>query len=183
MGSHNNFYLVAFLSVSIIVAFPAIGQAFADSLKNSSSQRIGNYDMQLATDPKNPAVGSPTKILIRISGVNGDDLINLPVQIRLTDNQGKVLQYTSPIIVPAEHYIYSYTFPAPGRYIAYVDLKDSSYSNSVLTYTFFINVAGPFDFLFTVLAAVGGTTAAGIVGSTILIKRRRKQKQMENDLR
>ncbi len=183
MSSRISYRHVAFLLMLIIVALPVIGQAFADSLKNASSQRIGNYDMQLATDPKNPIVGSPTQIKIRISGVNGDELINIPIQIRLTDDQGKVLQYTSPVIVPASHYAYSYTFSQPGRYIVYVDLKDSSYSNSILTYTFFINVAGPFDFLFTVLAAVGGTAAVGIVGSTIFIKWRRKQKQMETDLR
>jgi hypothetical protein len=183
MGSRNSYYLVTFLLTLIIVALPGIGQAFADSLKNASSQRMGNYDMQLATDPKNPVVGTPTRIQVRIAGVNGDELMNVPIQIRLTDNQGKVLQYSSPIIVPAGHYAYSYTFSEPGRYIVYVDLNDNSYSNSVLTYTFFINVAGPFDFLFNVIAAVGGTAAAGIVGSTILIKRRRKQKQMETDLR
>jgi hypothetical protein len=83
-------------------------QALVDPLKNAFKQRIGNYDMQLATDPKNPVAGNPTRIQIRIAGVNGDDLVNVPIQIRLLDNQNKVLQYSSTIIVPAGHYFLAF---------------------------------------------------------------------------
>ncbi|MER3407333.1 MAG: hypothetical protein C4292_00455, partial [Nitrososphaera sp.] len=61
----------------------ATDQAFADPLKNASRQRIGNYDVQMATDPKSPVTGSLTHIQIRIAGVNGDDLINIPIQMRI----------------------------------------------------------------------------------------------------
>ncbi len=174
-------YLAIILFISII-ALPVFGQAFADPLKNSFEQRIGNYDVEMAIDPKSPVTGSPTHIQIRIGGVNGDDLVNVPVQLRLVDNQEKVLQYSSPIVVPAGHYVYDYTFSEPGRYILYVDLKDSSYSGQILTFTFFVNVAGPFDYLYTVVAPVAAVGAGGAVGATIFMKKRR-QKQMKTDLR
>ena len=162
--------MVAVLAVALLASG---AQAFADPLKNASHQRIGNYDVQLATDPKNPVVGNPTRIQIRIAGVNGDDLVNIPIQIRLVDNQNKVLQYSSTIIVPAGHYFYERTFSEPGRYIVYVDLKDTSYSNSILTFTFFVNVAGPFDYLYIVVPSAA-TIAVGIVGTLIFMKRMKK---------
>jgi hypothetical protein len=157
-----------------VVLLASNTQAFADPLKNAYRQRIGNYDMQLATDPKNPVVGNPTRLQIRIAGVNGDDLVNVPIQIRLVDSQNKVLQYTSTIIVPAGHYFYDYTFPEPGRYVAYVDLKDSSYSNSILTFTFFVNVSGPFDYLYIAVPSAAAI-AAGIAGTLFFMKRKKKQ--------
>jgi len=158
-----------------------IEQVFADPPKNAFRQRIGNYDIQLATDPRNPVAGSPTRIQIRIAGVNGDDLVNVPIQLRLMDDQNKVLQYTSPLTVPAGHLVYNYTFSKPGRYVLYIDLKDNNYSHSILTFTFFVNVVGQLDYLYTTIAPVAGVGAAAIVGSMIFVKKRR-QKQMKTDL-
>src|SRR5918999_796338 len=47
--------------------------SYADSLKNSISQRIGNYDMEMKTDPAIPIAGQNTKILLRISSINGEE--------------------------------------------------------------------------------------------------------------
>jgi hypothetical protein len=163
--------MIALLAVALI---GASAPASADLLKNAYQQRIGNYDMQLATEPKNPVVGNPTRIQIRIAGVNGDELVNVPIQIRLADSHNKVLQYTSTITVPAGHYFYDYTFSEPGRYVVYVDLKDNNYSNSILTFTFFINVAGPFDYLYIVVPSVAAAVAVGIAGTLFLMKKRRK---------
>jgi len=162
------------ISLLALALLASSAQALADPLKNAFKQRIGNYDMQLATDPKNPEAGNPTRIQIRIAGVNGDDLVNVPIQIRLVDSQNKVLQYTSTIIVPAGHYFYDYTFSEPGRYVFYIDLKDSSYSNSILTFTFFVNVAGPFDYLYIVAPSVAAI-AAGIAGTLFFMKKKRNQ--------
>ena len=174
-------HLAIFIFI-LVIALPGIEQAFADPLRNAFKQRIGNYDVQLATDPKNPMTGGSTRIQIRIAGVNGDDLVNVPIQLRLVDNQEKVLAYSSPLIVPAGHFVYNYTFSTPGRYILYLDLKDSSYSGSILNFTFFINVAGPFDYLYTIVAPITGAGATAIVGTMVVIKKRR-QKQMKTDLR
>jgi len=166
----------------LLIALPLVGNAFADPLRNSFKQRIGNYDVEMATDPKSPVTGGPTNIKIRIGGVNGDDLVNVPIQLRLVDSQQKVLQYTSPIVVPAGHYTYNYTFSEPGRYVLYVDLKDNSYSGQILTFTFFVNVAGPFDYLYTIVAPIVAVGVGGAIGAAVFMKKR-KQKQMKTDLR
>ena len=92
-------------------------QVFADSLKAPSKQRIGNYDVEMTTEPKNPTAGaSPTDVLIRIAGVNGDDLVDVPIIMRLTKD-GVELQRTNPIIVPYGHYTQEFTFAQSGRYV------------------------------------------------------------------
>ena len=178
LGSTLFFLLITIIALALL---PTMGYAFADILSNTSKQRIGNYDVQLLADPKNPVAGKPAHIQIRIAGVNGDELVNIPVQIRIVDNQNKVLQWTSPQVIPAGHYAYEYTFSQPGRYIVYVDLKDDSYSGGILTFTFFVNVVGPFDYIYTIIAAVA-VLGAGAIGAIFFMNKRKRQ-QMHTDLR
>ena len=147
-------------------------QAFADPLKNAYRERIGNYDVQMTTEPKMPVVGSPTNIQIRIAGVNGDDLVDIPITLRLAEN-GAELQKTTQI-VPYGHYAYEYTFKQAGKYVLYVDLTDYNYSGQVLTFTFFVNVAGPFDY-FYVIAPFAAAVAVGIAGAIFLMMRKKRQ--------
>lgn len=162
------------LVVALVVALLLAGsQAFADPLKNAYRQRIGNYDVEMTVEPKSPVAGSPANILIRIAGVNGDDLVDVPIMIRLVKD-GVELQRTNPIIVPYGHHTYEYTFSEAGRYVLYVDLNDYSYSGETLTFTFFVNVAGPFDYLY-VAAPSAAAVAVGVAGTLIFMKRRRKQ--------
>ena len=162
--------LIIALLASLLLASTA--QAFADPLANAYRQRIGNYDVEMTTEPKNPVVGSPTDILIRIAGVNGDDLIDTQITMRLV-RDGAELQRTNPIIVPYGHHTYEYTFTEAGRYVLYVDLNDYSYSGETLTFTFFVNVAGPFDYLY-IAAPSAGAAAAAVAGVVIFMKRKRQ---------
>jgi hypothetical protein len=156
-----------------MVALLTLGaQAFADPLKNAFQQRIGNYDVQMTTEPKSPVVGSPAKILIRIAGVNGDDLVDVPIALRLVKDGGEV-QKTNQV-VPYGHYSHEYTFAQAGRYVLYLDLNDYSYSGETLTFTFFVNVVGPFDYLY-VAAPSAAAIALGIAGTIVFMKRRGKQ--------
>jgi hypothetical protein len=150
------------------------GQVFADSLKGANKQRIGNYDVEMTTQPKSPAVGSPTDILIRIGGVNGDDLVDVPIVIRLVKD-GVELQRTNPIIVPYGHYTHQFTFAQAGRYVLYIDLNDYSYSGETLTFTYFINVASMFDYLY--IAVPSAAVVAVGIGSTVIFMKMRKKKK------
>jgi hypothetical protein len=151
-------------------------QVFADSLKAASKQRIGNYDVEMTTEPKNPMAGaSLTSIMIRIAGVNGDDLVDVPIMMRLT-RDGVELQRTNPIIVPYGHYTQEFTFPQAGRYVLYVDLNDYSYSGETLTFTFFINVASSSDYLY-IAAPLVAVLAVAIVSMTIFMKGKNKKKR------
>jgi len=152
------------------------GQAFADQLKAASKQRIGNYEVEMTTEPKSPmASNSPTQILIRIAGVNGDDLVDVPIVMRIVKD-GTEIQRTDPVIVPYGHYSHEFTFAHPGRYVLYVDVNDYSYSGEILPFTFFINVAGTFDFLYIAVPSA----AAGVVVAAILIVLMKKRKKLMN---
>ena len=50
-------------------------QVYADSLKSALKQRIGNYEVEMVTDPKSPVIGQNNRILLRFGSINGDDLI------------------------------------------------------------------------------------------------------------
>jgi hypothetical protein len=153
----------------------ASGHVFADLLQGASKQRIGNYDVEMTTEPKNPIAGgsNPTNILIRIAGVNGDHPADVPVMMRLVKD-GVVLQTTNPIIIPSGHYIHEFVFSEAGRYVLYVDLNDYIYSGEVLTFTFFINVSGPFDYLYIAVPSVA-VVAVGIVAAVVFMKGRKKK--------
>jgi hypothetical protein len=164
--------LTALLIVGLLLV--ASGKAFADPLQNASKQRIGNYDVEMTTEPKTLTVGgSPTNILIRIAGVNGDHPADVPIMMRIVKD-GIVLQTTNPIIVPSGHYIHEFTFAQAGRYVLYVDLNDYIYSGEVLTFTFFINVVGTFDYLY-IAAPSAAAVAAGIVSMLFFRKKKKKQ--------
>lgn len=165
----KSFLVIALIAASLVSG----GQAFADPLQNAYRQRIGNYDVEMTTEPKSFIVGSPAKILIRIAGVNGDDLVNVPIMVRLVKD-GTELQRNIDI-VPYGHYTREYTFEEAGRYVLYVDLNDRSYSGEILTFTFFVNVAGPFDYLY-IVAPSAAAVAVGITGTLVFIKRKKKVK-------
>jgi hypothetical protein len=149
------------------------GHVFADLLQGASKQRIGNYDVEMTTEPKSPIVGgSPTNILIRIAGVNGDHPADVPIMMRMVKD-GVVLQTTNPIIIPSGHYIHEFVFSEAGRYVLYVDLNDYIYSGEVLTFTFFINVAGPFDYLY-IAVPLAAVVAVGIVSAVVFMKGKKK---------
>lgn len=164
-------YLVIALLVALLIFEGS--QAFADPLQSAYRQRIGNYDVEMTTVPKSPVVGSSTNILIRIAGVNGDDLVDIPIMIRLVKD-GTELQRTSPIIVPYGHHTYEYTFTEAGRYVEYVDLNDLNYSGEILTFTFFVNVVGPLDYLY-IAAPSAVAVVVGIAGTLAFMKRKKKQ--------
>jgi hypothetical protein len=168
---------IVVISVSLLIVM-GVEKAFADSLQNGASkQRIGNYDVEMITDPKSPVVGGSTSILIRISGVNGDHLVDVPMTIRIVKD-GAEIQQTNQIIVPFGHYTHQFTFEQGGRYTVYIDIDDYMYSGQILTFTFFINVAGTFDSLFGVAPiAAGIAIAIGILLTFMKKKRSAKKKQ------
>ena len=160
----------------------ASGHVFADLLQGASKQRIGNYDVEMTTEPKSPTVddsSSPTNILIRIAGVNGDHPADVPIMMRLVKD-GIVLQTTNPIIIPSGHYIHEFVFSDAGRYVLYIDLNDYIYSGEVLSFTFFINVSGPFDYLYVTVPSAIAVVAVGIASMLVFRKVKKKKKNKKD---
>jgi len=161
----------------VILASP--GNVFADLLQGSTKQRIGNYDVEIITDPKSPTVdNNPTNVLIRIAGVNGNHPTDVPIMMRLMKD-GTSLQTTNPIIVQSGHHTQEFTFTQPGRYILYIDLNDYLYSGEVLTFTFFINVSGAFDYLY--IGVLSALVLAGTISISIFVKSKGRNSKTRQD--
>ena len=54
-------------------------------------------------------------------------------------------------------------------------MNDYIYSGEVLTFTFFINVSGPVDYLYIAVPSVA-VVAVGIVAAVVFMKGRKKKK-------
>ncbi len=164
--------LKVLLLLIAIVAASAIEPAFADPLGNVQlRQRIGNYDVEVASDPSPIVSGVPAKIMLRIASVNGDDLVDVPMTLRLV-RDGQQVHSLGPVVVPFGHYTYEHTFDEPGRYVLYADINDYAYSGQTLTFTFVLNVAGPNDSLYVLVPGIGAAGAAA-AGAVMLVKRRK----------
>ena len=182
--------LLLLLSISLIYLKPTvitIQEAFADSIKGSIRQNIGNYNMEMKTDPSNPVASQNAKILLRIGSINGDDLVDLPILIRIS-HDGHNLTKTDPILVPYGHYIYNYIFQKPGIYTLNVDIINDYYSDQNISFTFPVNVNGPFLFFpYVNLSSSSGITMVGIIIATAIIviviymaTRLRRQKNLQH---
>jgi hypothetical protein len=157
-------------------------QAYADSLKSALKQRIGNYDVEMVTDPKSPVIGQNNRIILRFGSVNGDDLIDVPIVIRIFKNNIE-LEKTHEILVPYGHYSYNYVFPESGRYILYVDVNDMAYSNQVLNFIFFIDVPESWNNSSLQLAVITVVVIAiviTIIVTVIFFRRKKNQQSITN---
>ena len=182
--------LISLLSISLIYLKPTvmtIQEAFADSIKGSIRQNIGNYNMEMKTDPSNPVASQNAKIFLRIGSINGDDLVDLPILIRIS-HDGHNLTKTDPILVPYGHYIYNYIFQKPGIYTLNVDIINDYYSGQNISFTFPVNVNGPFLFFpYISLSSSSGITMVAIIIATAIIviviymaTRLRRQKNLQH---
>ena len=182
--------LLLLLSISLIYLKPTvmtIQEAFADSIKGSIRQNIGNYNMEMKTDPSYPVASQNSKILLRIGSINGDDLVDLPILIRIS-HDGHNLTKTNPILVPYRHYVYNYIFQKPGIYTLNVDINNDYYSGQNISFTFPVNVNGPFLFFpYISLSSSSGITMVAIIIATAIIMvviymatRLRRQKNLQH---
>lgn len=159
-----------FLALMAVALATSAVEAFADPLQGASKQRIGNYDFEMTTTPKTLVAGQPSTIMLRFAGVNGDDLVDVPISIRIV-REGAEIFRTNPIVVPYGHHNFEYTFPDPGTYALYVDLNDYAYTGQTLTFTFPVSAVGPADQLSWILPVAGGIIAA--VSAVAIIRRKR----------
>ena len=170
--------LIAFtMIITIASIINPLNQVYADSLKSAIKQRIGNYEAEMVTDPKNPVIGEKSRILLRFGSVNGDDLIDVPIVIRIVKDN-VALEKTQQILVPYGHYNYDYVFPEPGRYIVYVDVNDVAYSRQTLNFIYFIDIAeswnyGSLSLAISVVVVI--TVGITVIVSVIFLKRKKKQ--------
>ena len=160
---------------------------FADTIKGAIRQRIGNYDMEIKTLPQNPVVNTNSKIQLRIGSVEGDELVDIPVVIRISKG-GSELMRTNPISVTYGHFTFPYTFNQSGIYSLDVDVYDTSYNSQNITFTFPITVVNQFMSFFTpsepltavsvVIVLIVVSIISGVAGTVYI--RRKKAHAMES---
>jgi hypothetical protein len=130
------------MGICIVNTMFILTQAYADSLRNALPQRIGNYNVEMKTDPTTPISGQNAKIFLKISSVNTDDLVDLPIIINISKD-GSRQETTHPIFVPYGHYTDEFNFKEPGIYALDVTILDDVYTGQNLTVTFPITVVTP----------------------------------------
>jgi hypothetical protein len=175
--------MMSVLLFLILVSMTLVEQrvVFADTIKGAIRQRIGNYDMEMKTLPQNPVVNTNSKIQLRVGSVEGDELVDIPIVIRISKG-GSELTRTNPISVTYGHFTFPYTFNQSGIYSLDVDVYDTSYNSQNITFTFPITVVSPFMSFFTpseplnavsvVIVLIVVSIISGVAG-TVYIRRKK----------
>ena len=117
-------FLFLFILLVMTLTFP-LPSVFSDSLTGGAlTQRIGNFDVELKTVPEKPLAGEKTNMFLRIGTINGDDVVDMPITIKLA-KQGEQIDRTNRIVVPDGHYTHTFQFPESGIYG--IDIKIQNY--------------------------------------------------------
>ena len=70
----NRRFGIFFILPLFFVSITATTDAYGHSLFNSSEQTLGNYRVQIATQPEFPQIGERSQILIRITDQDGEEV-------------------------------------------------------------------------------------------------------------
>lgn len=170
----------------LMTASLAPREVFSDSLTGGAlTQRIGNLDVELKTGPAMPISGERTVIFLRIGSINGVDVTDQPINIKITKQREEILK-SETIIVPDGHYTYSYEFPTPDIYgiiieieshVPAVEKKSSTLSREAgtqnLQFAFPINVHSKTAFGFSDIQLSLAIVVSIAAGAMIFLFRRR----------
>jgi len=168
-------FLVASLSSQIIVK-----DVFAHQLFNSSGEKIGNYYVQVATDPEIPTTGQNVKIMLRISSIDGTELSDVPISISITKN-GQEIDKIPQIVVTGGHYELNYKFLEQGNYVFYIDVNDIYFTGKTITYIFNISTLSPFGYIFYSLITFAVVTPLFVITIIYITNKRRSKKQISEN--
>ncbi len=168
-------FLVASHSSQIIIK-----DVFAHQLFNSSGEKIGNYYVQVATDPEIPTTGQNVKIMMRISSVDGTELSDVPISISITKN-GQEIEKIPQIIVTGGHYDLNYKFLEQGNYVFYIDVNDIYFTGKTITYIFNISTLSPFGYIFYSLITFAVVTPLVVLTVIYITNKRRSKKQISEN--
>ena len=184
-GRHVFILLIVLSFICIDNTMFTLTPAYADSLRSALPQRIGNYNVEMKTEPMTPISTQNAKIFLKISSVNRDDLVDLPIIINISKD-GVRQGTTHPIFVPYGHYTDEFIFKEPGIYALDVTILADVYTTQNLTVTFPITVVTPLFGYFSLSSSssVPFIAAIAIVGSTIgvilIYKQKRRAKSIEH---
>ena len=70
----NKTFRIIFILPLLFVSITVTTDAYGHSLFNSSEQTLGDYRVQIATQPEFPQIGERSQILIRVTDQDGQEV-------------------------------------------------------------------------------------------------------------
>ncbi len=156
-------FKVFILSFFIFSGIPIILDANAHSLFNSSEETLGDFRVQIATQPEFPQIGEKSQLLIRVTDTDYNEVDDFTMGIRIFFNEEQIDAIRPQSIVGA-HWTTDFVFIDSGNHIFRVDLYDPMDYGNPLTFTFNLSTQSPFGYIFISAIAAGGLIFAGIMG-------------------
>ena len=175
------------LLVLALLIFPKVNYASAHNNLNSDDQTIGNYEVQVATDPEIPEANHPFKLSFRVlNHQSASNILNsLNTQISEVDHfrMGARIYYNDQLVgtIPVQSFdkgewSTEYTFHETGNHIVNVDLYDVGPNGKTLTYTFNITILSVFGNIFPYIISSGGIGFVVIVVWALMTRKKVKPK-------
>ena len=145
-----------------VLAITIIPSANGHSLFNSSEETLGDFRIQIATQPEFPQIGEKSQILFRVTDrdYNEVDRFTMGVRIFFNDEQVDAIR---PQTHNTHHWETDFIFEKPGNHIFRVDLYDATYDGEVLTFTFNMSTQSPFGYIFFASLVAGGMIFGGVI--------------------
>lgn len=159
----NESLRILFILPLLFVSITATTDAYGHSLFNSSEQTLGDYRVQIATQPEFPQIGERSQILIRVTDQDGQEVDRFMMGNRIFYNDEQIITWR-PESYDSGHMEKDFFFEESGNHIFRIDLYDVAEDGGVLTFTFNISTQSPFGYVFIGAIAAGGLIFGGVVG-------------------
>jgi hypothetical protein len=182
----RNIYIMVIL-VLCLTLFPSVNSASAHNNLNSEDETIGNYELQVATDPEIPEADHPFKLSFRVlNHQSASNILNsLNTQVSEVDHfrMGLRIYYNDQLVgtIPVQNinkgeWSTYYTLHETGNHVMNFDLYDVGPNGKTLTYTFNITVLNVFGNIFPYIISSGGIAFLILIGWALLTRRKVKPK-------
>ena len=162
-------FKVFILASFIFSIFPIVSEAQAHSLFNSSEETLGEYRVQIATQPEFPQIGEKSQVLLRVTDTDYNEVERFTMGMRMFFNEQQI-DAVRPHSIDGAHFSTDFTFYDSGNHIFRVDLYDATDDGGTLTFTFIISTQSPFGYIFISAIAAGGLIFAGVIGIIFIPK-------------
>ena len=161
----------------LFVSITATTNAYGHSLFNSAEETIGDYRVQIATQPEFPQIGERSQILIRVTDQNFEEVDRFTMGARIFYNDEQIITWR-PESYDDGHMQKNFIFEEAGNHIFRIDLYDAGKDGGVLTYTFNISTQSPFGYIFIGAIAAGGIIFAGVMGIVLVSRLLKKRSRL-----
>ena len=166
-------FSIVVILVSLVIS-PMMHYASAHEDLNSGDETIGNYEIQIATDPEIPTANQPFKLSFRVlNHESASNILNsLDTRVSEVDHfrMGARIYYNNELVstIPVQDFTggewsTKYIFHESGNHVVYVDLYDVGPNGQMLTYDFNVSVLDIFGPIFQYIISAGG------IGSFVLL--------------